>query len=247
MNRAVRDLVVLKKWTPRALGASLFGYWDAENLATLTLSGANVTTWADLVGGYAATQATSGFKPAWSASGFGSRAGINFDGTDDYLEFASPPFPAGSAGSEIWVLVRQDALAADTTTRQAAGYGSSGNTMRQIERVVTSGVNRARSRTGDGASGVFAANASIDFSGYHLARAAFSPTQTSFALDGTALVSSSVVPGTTATRLRIGAGSSTSPSGFWQGSINAVLVTGLLSDAQAAQLTAYFKSRGGIA
>ena len=58
-------------WSPAALGASLLGWWDAERTDLITLSGSSVTSWADVVAGYAATQGVTASRPRWNAAAFG--------------------------------------------------------------------------------------------------------------------------------------------------------------------------------
>lgn len=58
-------------WSPAALGASLLGWWDAEQGDTLGLSGSAVTSWADIFGGVTTSQAVSASRPRWDANAFG--------------------------------------------------------------------------------------------------------------------------------------------------------------------------------
>jgi hypothetical protein len=248
-----RDLLLVaanqpSAWTPFALGSSLLGYWDAEIPSTLTLSGGNVATWTDLIGGYAPTQGTANSRPAYSATSFNGRPGLTFDGTDDYLELASVPFPTGATPSEIWVLASNAALPADTMARSTLSYGgNSVNTRRQVLRFVVTGTNRGRADAGTGAAGVTATDGVVDYSGAHVIRGIFTATAVDVQVDAQAATSSPVVPATGTTRTRIGANTNGTVAGFWQGTINAVIVTQQLSAAQAAALSQYLKSRGGIA
>lgn len=235
----------LGNWTPWALGPSLLGYYDAETASSFALSGSSVTTWTDLVGGYAATQATAGLKPTYSASSFNSRPGVTFDGVDDYLEYAGQPFPDAANPSEIWALVSQDALVAiNTGTLAAFSYGASGGS-RAIARTVVTLANRARSSsTGTGTP--TAVDGSVDFSGIHLVRAVFTATTISVSVDGGAATTSSLVSATQTSLVRIGC-PAFNTTAVWTGVINAILVTGPLTASQATFLTAFLKARGGIA
>jgi len=230
------------------LQVSPYAWWDAEVAASLTLSGASVTTWTDIVGGYAPTQSNAGFKPQWSATSFNNRPGITFDGTDDYLELASVPFPVDANPCEIWVLVSQSALAADTASRTIFAYGSSASTgTRRTSRSVTTGVNRALTFSGSGGGTSSAENGSIDFSGIHVVRTIVTATTIETNVDGTGMTPVGVVSATGATRTRIGATTTNTVSGFFQGVANTILVTPPLGTGQAAALMAYLKARGGIA
>jgi hypothetical protein len=229
------------------LGPALLGFWDAERIDRLTLAGSAVAGWADSVGGHAAAQATAGARPEWQAAGFAGRPGIVFDGVDDYLDLASVPFPAGASPSEIWVLVRQDAATSGTGLRIAAAYGgASSNNRRAITRTVVSSVNRARTDCGNGSASIMATDAAVDLSGIHVMRGIFEAASVSVQVDGQAIgTPQAVAAATGTTRVRIGAATG-SANNFWHGAINAVLVTGLLTNEQAAWLLRYLKARGGI-
>lgn len=228
------------------LGASLLGYWDAEDASTITQSGGLVSSWRDKVAGYDAVQALGASKPVYSATSFNSRPGLSFDGTDDELTLGSVPFPVNADASEFWLLVDQQAAVADTTVRYAFGYGDTQNASRRSGRTVVTGVNRGLAVTGTGAANVQLSPPG-DLTGRHVIRQETSGTATTISQDGTASAPSAAVPATTNVRTRIGAASVAPASLFWQGQIAAVLVTSALSADQAAQLLVYLKARGGIA
>lgn len=235
-------------WSPARLGSSLLGYWDAENAGSLTLSGASVTTWTDVVGSYAATQATAGSKPTYSATSFNGRPGITFDGTDDELTLASVPFPTGATPSEIWALVDQQALPADTGVRRFVQYGgASAASSRVLLRMVSVGVNRLAASADN--AGVFAQaiQGTVDLSGRHVARGVYTGAVVRAVTDGTASTDTTAVSTTSAIRFRIGADTAGTAANFGQFVANTILVTSLLSATDAAALLAYLKTRGGIA
>jgi len=232
-------------WIPSDLGAALLGFWDAERADLITLSGSSVTTWADAVGGYAPTQGVTGSKPVYATNSFNGRPGIAFDGTDDSLLLGSQPFPSGSAACEIWMLADQRALAADATVRVGFTYGSGNSpTTRYSGRTVVSAVNRAISNAGNGTAGVQATDTAVDLSGKHVVRVTISATTETIATDGNTAVSTAAVPNTGTANVRIGG--TVSGSNFANMIANAILVTSSLTTAQAAQMLAFLKSRGGI-
>lgn len=231
-------------WSPAALGASLLGWWDAERSDKLSLSGSAVTSWTDLVGGYVASQAISASKPIYSATSFNNRPGLTFDGLDDELTLASVPFPTGAAACEIWKAIDQTALAADTTTRNLFSFGGgTGATARRLRRDVLGGVNRALMATGDGATAIGPNNANVDFSGRHVVRGIVGAPTVEIHVDGVTGGTSNVVSATGAVRTRIGASDATTPGGFMQGVVSAVLVTAPLTAPEAASLYAYLNAR----
>ena len=220
------------------LGASLLAWWTADRADLITLNSTAVTSWKDVVAGYDAVQAVSAARPIYSATSFNGAPSLTFDSVDDELTLASQPFPSAASPSEIWGIVQQDALTADTTVRLIAGYGGAASSSRRaIERFsVTSNV--ARSTVGDGAAPITATDA-VDFSGRNVVRGTFSAVAESIATNGGAPVSATVVPSTGVSRFRIGSISNTSPGNFWNGKIRDVLVTGSLTTEQAAALLAW--------
>ena len=229
-------------WNPLRLGSSLLAWWSADRPDLMTLSGSQVTTWRDIVAGYAPTQGVSGSRPIYSATSFNGAAGVTFDGVDDYLELASQPFPSGAVPSEIWALVDQTSLVADTTARIMIGYGgNSGNTARLLYRSVVSAQNRVTVQTGLGGS-VVNQNLAADFSGRHVGRAIFTATTISVALDGTVSSTQAAISNTSTTLMRLGNGTSAS-SNYFKGVMRDAIITGPLSAAQAALLEAYLDNR----
>src|SRR5690606_10199289 len=98
---------------------------------------------------------------------FNGRPGLTFDGADDFLEYAGVGvFPASSTAGELWALVSQDALPADTTARYAVGYGGSTSpTGRGLRRGVSGGVNQATALWGVSGGSNAIASAPGDYSG----------------------------------------------------------------------------------
>lgn len=230
-------------WTPADLGASLLAWWDANTGVTET--GGAVSAWEDSVAAHTLVQATEGAQPVYSATSFNGAPGITFDGTADYLSVEGVgALPTGADPCEVWVLVDQTALAADTSTRQIFRYGSSAsNASRAVQRFVATGVNRAVIGTGDGASLINTTNTSVDFSGRHVIRAIYGATATSISVDGGALTTTNVVPATGTTRTRMAATTAGTAAGFGQGVYAAVLCTSSLTDGEAMRLYAWLNGR----
>jgi hypothetical protein len=228
-------------WTPLRLGSSLLAWWDSAY--GVSLSGSAVTAWADRKNGYSAAQGTGSLRPVFSATSFNGVPGLTFDGTDDYLELASQPFPSGANPCEIWSVVSQDALVADTGVRAVFSYGGDASTARRgVERSVVTGQNRVRVTQGDGTTG-FTVTVAADFSGRHIARGKYEAAQATAYMDETAgtPVASNASIGTS--RARIGALSNTSPSNYWQGVMRDVIITGALSASETAFLQQFLLAR----
>jgi hypothetical protein len=232
-----------------ALGTDIYEYWDTNRADTIsettdaTYSNA-VSAWLGLVTGANLAQSTPNLKPTYSPTAFAGAPCIVLDGIQQYLTCTDAALlallPSGASPCEIWALLSQDALPADTTERYAVGYsGTSVTTGRAISRYVNAGVNRARGRTGTGAAATSVNDAAVDFSGIHVIRQIVGATQSSLSVDGGALTNGAVVPSTTNSRFRVGAISASGPSNYWQGKVAAVLITKPLSDDKAADLHRY--------
>ena len=235
-------------WSPRSLGASLLGWFDAENAASVAQSAGAVSSWSDLVSGNALTQGLAAQKPVWAASSLNNRPGVTFDGADDNLSSSVVWLPTGSTGCEIWSLASQSLAAATTGVRRIFAYGgTTNNDSRFLSRTTTGTVNAAAVSVGTGAasSSTGTESTGIDFSGVHAVRGISSPTQITAAIDGSSGFPGSAVPATASsgvTKL----GVSTNGSGFFAGVLNTVIITSLLTSDQAAQLLKYLKKRGGL-
>lgn len=236
-----------------ALGASLKAWWDADHLDLITKDGSNlVASWVDRVGALDVTQATGANKPTYSATGFNGRPVITFDGTADHLTgTVLTGLPVEDDPGEIWVLCDQVALAADATTRFAFGYGTGGvaaGARRAVARIVTSGTNRARADSGDGTNQRTASNTAVDFSGRHVVRNITTATGVAIAVDGGDPGAETAITwgtGTGNARIRIGVTVADALANYFNGNVAAVLVTGALTNGQAAQLAQWLNSRRG--
>jgi hypothetical protein len=240
---------VTSLWTPASLGASLYDMWDAERADTLTLAGAAVNAWASVKNGYSAAQAISASKPVYSATSFNGRPGVLFDGADDELTYAGTGvFPTSASASTIWILCDQLAAAADTSVRYLMTYGGNAFiTARGARRAVVTGVNQASLNYGSSGGVSTRPVAPGDFSGRSVLRLEIKPTEGYASLNGTRGTAVSGVPTTATTRTRLGASTEDTASFFGHFVASFIAITGALSDAEAAQMTAFLKTRGGIA
>jgi hypothetical protein len=243
MLRPLQLSVQVSRWSPLQLGALCLAWWTADDLAP-----GSVASWKDRVLKYDAAQAVSGSQPVASLLSFGGLPGVTFDGTDDELTLASCPFPTGASPSEIHALVDQSALVADTTSRQAFGYGGTSNaTRRALLRRVSGGVNRYGADTGDNASAIATNDASVDFSGKRYVRAIFGAAATTVSIDLSTPVTGAVVPVTGSTRARFGASTANTAANFWNGVIRHVVVTSPLGADDAERMRRWMLNQVGVA
>lgn len=102
-------------WTPADLGASLALWLDADDAATVTLNGSNVSQWADKSGnGHHLVQATAAAQPAFVASALNGKPGVRADGVDDELIAAT-----GFAAESVMVFTVERWLEWITNTSKA--------------------------------------------------------------------------------------------------------------------------------
>lgn len=233
------------------LGSSLIAWWTADRADLITLNSTAVTSWKDVVAGYDAVQSVSAARPLYSATSFNGAPGLTFDGVDDELTCTSAgllsALPDGAEAAEAWAITQQNALVADTGAKIMVSWGGAASTSRRgLERIVTTGVNRSRVTTGDGGSTISLSGSSVDLSSRHVMRARWSATDHTIATDGGAGTSGAVVPATTASRLRIGSISNTSPGNFWFGPCRDLLITGALSAQQITDLQAWALPRRNL-
>lgn len=232
-------------WTPSDLGDLLKAWWDAEDVDSLTLVGGLASAWVDQVGGYSVTQALGGQMPVYSATSFGGRPGLTFDGLDDFLAIAPAPasIPVGEDPCEIWALVDQTALNSAAGQRQIVTYGSATNDRRMIYRDVASAENRFRVVGTRSTNGVVASQNTIPFFGRHVVRGIFNGTQIIAEIDGVQGSPTALLPLTTNARLRIGASPLSAANAFFQGVMSMSAITGTLDGDQATQMYSFMAAR----
>jgi len=211
-----------------AFGSDLLAWWDADSSywganGSITIA-TGVSSWKDNVAGYNAAQATGSSQPTFFATSFASGPGVSFDGTDDALACTDAALLAALPGAanpaEFFAVAQNDAV---STVRFAASYGAGNTSGRSMG---TNGAADVRGIVGDNtATAINISSGSSWAAGTRRAiRLSVGATQSIMYADGVAGAPISLVPGTTASRLRIGAGSAGSAGNFWQGTVQAVLV-----------------------
>lgn len=229
-------------FTPAALGAKLLGWWNADDVSTITKDGSNlVSSWKDKVAALDAVQATGSSQPVHTLTSFNGNPGVTFDGVDDQLTTATQPFPATTSSAGIWVLVQQSALIADVNQKVAFGYGAAATTSRSAGRAVVTVTNRGELLTGATATD----DTAVDLSSRHVIRGEWNATTTTITVDGGTPVPQALVPNTATTRCRIGANALASPTtSCWNGIIREVIVDdGTLTAGEATSLQTYLLAR----
>lgn len=86
-SRVVGSRRIETLWTPVYITTSL--WLDAEDTTTITAVNSGVSEWRDKSGNNRhATQTVSGSRPLYGSGFFNSRSGIQFDGSNDFLQIA---------------------------------------------------------------------------------------------------------------------------------------------------------------
>lgn len=232
-------------WQPSDLGAKL--RLDFNPASGLSLSGADVTSWTDTVQSFPITQASSGLKPDYSATGLNGNPAVTGDGTDDYLQAAVTALPVaiptGAAECEMWALVNQPTPSGTPGTATFFNYGStSAINQRRLERVVASGANRAQLNVG----GTLVRNDNVVFTGIHVLRGRVGAATSTLEVDGVSSgVGVAVVPATGTNRMAM-CSLIAGTVQFSPCAIARVIVTVPLDAGEAASMLAYLKAIGGI-
>jgi hypothetical protein len=227
------------------LGDNLIALWDAEQRFTVADSGGNVGGWTDIKAGYLLTPVSSG-QALYQPTAVNGRPGIFCDGGNNALVTTNAALmaalPAGSTAGELWAVVSQTAPAADGATRTIMAYGgASAITARGLQRTVVT-VNRGRLFVGDGGTDTINGT-QINLSSSHVIRGVFGSTASGLYVDGTNEGSVTSTPTTSTTRFRACGSSNNTAGNLWQGALNLIAATSLLSDDLASQFTTYLQQR----
>lgn len=222
------------------LGSKLVARWNAANAGSITLSGAEVTSWLDEIASIDLAQGTSANRPAYSATSYNSGPGVTFDGTDDYLSTSGAvpgSFPTGAGASEIWVLMDFTAAGSDADqTRDVLSYGAASGALRSLRRSALSSVSRARAT--DGTTHATEITATLD--GRKWVRAYWDGTNEGISVNGGTVVTAALVPATGTTRVRMGNTPNGTTTGA-QGVIREALVLNAIASAgEITDLNTYF-------
>lgn len=211
-------------WTPLN-DLNLIAWWDAQNIPSLTLSGSNVSAWADRKGGLVASQATGANQPVWSASARNGKAGVTFNGTTTFLSGNSSTLPSGSSPSSIYVAGFLNSAA---VTEFAFTYGNASSlNWRVVFNAATTGNIGGGLFSGDISSSTVWLN-NDRFVGYLIGAA----SQQLFG-DGSSIGSSSFVPNTTAASTFF-IGKQVNPGNF-SGPIQQIVITNNVSSTNERQ------------
>lgn len=232
-------------WGPLLLGSKLVNWWDASTGVTLSTN--KVTAWADRKAGLSAAQGTDAARPIYSATGFNDKPGITFDGTDDFLRAAAHAMPTGAGVSELWALVEQSSLVADTAVKTVVALGAASGFDAQVRvgRTGAGNLNRGVSNVGTGGgAAIFPGQTTTDLSLRHVLRLQVGATSSVMSVDGLAGTVANGIPAIGAGNFSIGASGNTAPGGFWNGKVRDIIsIAGALTTTEAASLLAYLNAR----
>lgn len=213
--RINRPLVPYDPYVALAAKLVLAVDWRRDDLVSVSSSPALASSVLDVIAAHDFAQASGSLQPGYEPPG-----GLTFDGLDDFLNLPSTPMPTGANPFYFAAIVDQQALAANTTVRTIASWGSTTDSTRALlQRVVSGGVNRAFLRVGTGSGSVTLTFAGVDFSGVHVVEAWGDGTNIYLCVDGGTPVTAACVPGIGTTRTRLGSSTATLGANFWQGEV----------------------------
>lgn len=229
------------------LGAAYLRHWNADVLSSLSIDGSNrVASWTDIVAGIAYTQSVDADKPVYSGNGWNGSPCLTADGVSQNLILTPATFLTGTQTGEVWILCQQDKLAAAGSEFFvfSIGLGANVNDLR-VTRVVST-VNRARLRVGNSASSLSVQDTTVDFSSRHVLRCIKGSTTIGMSIDTSGVYTGTVTGNISASRSRIFSAPGGAASNFWQGSIREIIITGLLTNAQADYVSKYLLARRAV-
>lgn len=234
-------------WTPEDLASKLLAHWNVDSTTLLTLVSARIMNWKDQVAFTDLVQSTSVSRPEYFSGGFLSGPVASFAGLTQQMAREPSGLPSGASASELWLIVDQKQLVStDTNKRGAFTWGDTDANSRLVSRVVVGGVNRVQVSAGNGTTETTLTDSTVDFSGIHVIRAVWTGSTMLLSIDRSPLISTSIIPNTASTRIRLGAIPSGVINNTWFGGIKEVAVTQLLSAGEVANMWDYMTTRAGL-
>ena len=223
----------VRPFTPLALGGNLLAWSDAG--VGVTTTGSGVSSWVDRKSGYDAVQATDANRPPYSATGFNGAPGLTTNGTSQFLNMESQPFPTGDGNIEVWLVFQNSSLVGDAGTKTIFTLGA----LSPQQIAIAWGASNALFVSAGGVT----ATATGPFSSRHVVRGIFKTGQISISVDGGTPVTAVADPDIGSTRVRIAASMPNTPTNFLNGKIRDVIVTRLLDAGQASALQTFVLAR----
>lgn len=232
-------------WTPSTLGAKAKTWWNADDhgTANMTDDGAGlISAWKDRIAGLSLT-ATTTARPTWGAAAvFSSKAGVTFDGVANCLVATSfAALPTGNNDSEVWTILN---CGANASTGVIFQYGSAtAGLYRRLQRNSTT-----HPAISDGSTSLIPND---DLTGDFIIGAGWTGSTTeSGRLNGQNMVPATATISalnTGTSRVRMGAGNSTTASNFLIGTIRHVVVTSGLTANERLQMEGWLAWDSGKA
>ena len=127
LNKLMRSSVA---WNPAQLGASLALWLDAEDTASITLNGSNVSQWSDKSGnGNHVSQGVASSQPTYLSVGFSGKPSIRSD-SNDFLEAGTTAL-GRNVGGLTAALVGMYPVGATFSVNTSDIFISNGNSVNQ--------------------------------------------------------------------------------------------------------------------
>lgn len=231
-----------------ATSATLVGTLDFENLSSLSLTGSSINSITDTTAAAAVfSQATGASKPVSGASVYTGRNVGKFDGVDDQLTVTGVPAAYPITGAVTWVAFAAQTAdpAVSTGNRCVLAMGNSNATSFNLERAVSSSVNRSTVVTASNAN----LGPTTPWTGPAMVVGRWGSTgnATEAALNTVFGAKTTNALPNNNTRARIGVRSAATPTNFFQGEISCILIySGALSQMDINNLFLWGKARIGL-
>lgn len=232
-------------WSPLDI-PSVISWWDVEDASTLSLGGGTVLSITDKKSGVVLSQGSASSRPLYSSDGFGGRPAMVFDGADDKLlnMNVGDLYPVGAAEANLWVIAEAYTPGTESGQKCMLGYGNGGNNDRRLRRAAqTSTLTPYVQMTSGSASGIGSTNnTDPPFIGRHLVKGKITPANRAVAMDANSYAWGGAVSDTLGGWVALGAPASLSTQ-FYEGAINAALITGPLIPDDEAKLISWCMAR----
>lgn len=225
------------------LDTDLLEFWDADDAASITVTGAGVSSWVGLKNSISLDQTTDANRPLYNTTQWGnSKSSLSFGDTTKRLASSSfAALPDGSDTFEVWLVLSQDS---GSGTQRIINFPSTTNGSQfYISHWQTSGEDRLRMTSSDGSGANVEVQGSTAFTGKQVIRARVTASALQLGMGAdcqtSKLSSTAFVPsGLGATGiLAVGAGAT--GGSIWTGLIRKILFTKLLNDEKAFAVYEY--------
>jgi hypothetical protein len=129
--------------------SNLYSFYDASVTSSMTISGSNVTQWRDISGNGVNLESLTASQPTYSSTGFNSKPGISFNGTNQGFSTIASNISFSSPGLTVFMIGKFETttvgiLAEHTVDANSGSFylnAGSGNSIRYVNGQTSSSLN----------------------------------------------------------------------------------------------------------